>query len=544
MLEAGATVGRYRLVEQLDGCPGGDRFRALDTQRDRPVTLIAPPAARFASPEAVQAFVAAARRIATLEHPNLVRVTDVLVQDERPLVVTEWVDGVTLNDALSGRRLPVADALRVARDVARALAYLHAQRLTHGRLTAASVLVDRQSGAARVWDLAVLADPAAPMGADLKALGDLLSRMLAGQAAPGGSAAALPEPVAQLLERLASPGAGLAAAEVVEALDPARLTGRARQSTLRATGSSTRSGVPAARWRDPRLLGGAALVLVLLVAVATWLFGARTAEEVPVAAGPVPADEAGAVADRPAEPEEPEEPEEPVRPVTDRAAIKRAALPLVLATACSDLEFAVDEDGVLAIEGLVPSADSGAALQAQLAALPGVARVQSAITVRAQPHCLAAETLLARTSATAAPPELRLNRPDGVYRLGEYFVAEIRMPPALSGSLYVDLFTQDGQVTHLLPEPLRAVNVLAAGEALRIGVEERDVQAGVRHWRVDPPVGDAWLVVTATERPLYDGLLPITEPAASYLERVVGRLDGDALGARSVRIERLEFRED
>ncbi len=538
MLEAGATVGRYRLVEQLDSRAGGERFRALDSQGDRPVTLIAPPAARFGSPEAVQAFAASARRIATLEHPNLVRVLDVLIQDERPLVVTEWVDGVTLDDALGGRRLPTADALRVGRDVARALAYLHGQRLSHGRLTAASVLVDRQSGAARVWDLALLGDPAASMSADLRSLGDLLRTLLTGQRAPGAPAAALPEPVARLLERLANPGSGLTAADVVEALDPARLTGRARQSTIRASGPGARSGAPAGLWRDPRVLGGAAVALILLVAVGTWLSRGPAVDEPPAV------EEAAPVEEEPPAVAEPEEPAEPVRPAVDRAAIERAAFPFVLTTPCSDLELAVAEDGVLTIEGMVASAESGAALQEQLATIPGVARVQSAITVRPVPHCLAAETMLARAPATAEPPELRLNRADGVYRLGEYFVAEIRMPPALSGSLYVDLFTQDGQVTHLLPEPLRAVNVLAAGEAIRIGVEEQDRQEGVRDWRVDPPVGDAWLVVTAVEQPLYEGLLPITQPARDYLDRVVAVLDGGAAGARSVRIQRLEFRED
>lgn len=538
MLEAGATVGRYRLVEQLDSRAGGERFRALDAQGDRPVTLIAPPAARFASPDAVQAFATNARRIATLEHPNLVRVLDVLIHQDRPLVVSEWVDGVTLDDALGGRRLPTADALRVARDVARALAYLHGQRLGHGRLTASSVLVDRRSGAARVWDLALLGDPAAPMSADLKSLGDLLATMLTGQAAPGASAAALPEPVARLLERLASPSSGLSAAEVVEALDPARLTGRARQATIRAPGSAARWAASGGLWRDPRVLGGAAVVLILLVAVGTWLSRGPPVDETPAVEEAAPIDtEKPVVA-------EPEEPAEPSPPTIDRAAIEQAAFPFVLATPCSDLELAVAEDGVLTVEGLVPTAETGAALQEQLATIPGVVRVQSAITVRPVPHCLAAETMLARAAATVDPPELRLNRSDGVYRLGEYFVAEIRMPPALSGSLYVDLFTQDGQVTHLLPEPLRAVNVLAAGEAIRIGVEEQDRQEGVRDWRVDPPVGDAWLVVTAAERPLYEGLLPITQPASAYLDRVVAALDGGAAGERSVRIQRLEFRED
>jgi hypothetical protein len=49
--------------------------------------------------------------------------------------------------------------------------------------------------------------------------------------------------------------------------------------------------------------------------------------------------------------------------------------------------------------------------------------------------------------------------------------------------------------------------------------------------------------MTASEKPLYQGIREIEEPIQDYLDVVMPALTDDATGETAVRVERVEFRE-
>ncbi|CAM5583155.1 SAV_2336 N-terminal domain-related protein [Streptomyces purpurascens] len=88
--------GRYRLVGRRGW--SGRVSKAVDVRTDQQVVV-----RRYRDqPAPHERFLREARALAELEHPHLVRVLDYGVEDDAPYLVTEFVDGLTLSEVLSG----------------------------------------------------------------------------------------------------------------------------------------------------------------------------------------------------------------------------------------------------------------------------------------------------------------------------------------------------------------------------------------------------------------------------------------------------------
>src|SRR5262245_43809860 len=90
-------VGRYR-VERLLGEGGFGRvFLAHDEQLQRPVAVKVPHRRLVASAEEAGAYLAEARTVAGLDHPNIVPVFDIGSTAECPcFIVSKFIEGRTL----------------------------------------------------------------------------------------------------------------------------------------------------------------------------------------------------------------------------------------------------------------------------------------------------------------------------------------------------------------------------------------------------------------------------------------------------------------
>ena len=84
----------------------GEVYLAHDTRLQRGVAVKVLPAAFAENAERLQRFEQEARATATLNHPNVMAVFDVGVDDGVPYVVLELLEGQTLAAALSKGALP------------------------------------------------------------------------------------------------------------------------------------------------------------------------------------------------------------------------------------------------------------------------------------------------------------------------------------------------------------------------------------------------------------------------------------------------------
>ena len=101
-------------------------------------------------------FLAEARLLATLRHPNIVRVTDYgTTQDGRPWLAMDFIEGDTLATRLAKSIPPTRDeAASIYCDIRNALAYCHSHGIVHGDLKAENILL-RDDGHAVLSDFGI-----------------------------------------------------------------------------------------------------------------------------------------------------------------------------------------------------------------------------------------------------------------------------------------------------------------------------------------------------------------------------------------------------
>ena len=114
-LPAGRRLGPYEVRQPLGAGGMGEVYLAHDTRLHRDVAVKVLPAAFAESAERLQRFEQEARATATLNHPNVMAVFDVGVDDGVPYVVLELLEGGTLAAALRAGRAAAARGDRPGR---------------------------------------------------------------------------------------------------------------------------------------------------------------------------------------------------------------------------------------------------------------------------------------------------------------------------------------------------------------------------------------------------------------------------------------------
>ncbi len=93
------------------------------------------------APHVRQRLIREGRVQASLRHPNIVAVTDVLEIEGAPALVMEFVDGPALDEWLVGRKLSIPEALQVFRGIVLGISHAHNLGVAHRDLKPANVLL-------------------------------------------------------------------------------------------------------------------------------------------------------------------------------------------------------------------------------------------------------------------------------------------------------------------------------------------------------------------------------------------------------------------
>jgi serine/threonine protein kinase/tetratricopeptide (TPR) repeat protein len=122
------VAGRYQLVRTLGRGGMGEVLLARQLNLDR--LVVVKRVTDIKSKRSLRALVDEAKIAARLNHPNIVAVLDVIDTAEQPLVVLEFVAGVSLRELIeeSPAGLPLEIALPIAIDLLRGLGYAHGVR--------------------------------------------------------------------------------------------------------------------------------------------------------------------------------------------------------------------------------------------------------------------------------------------------------------------------------------------------------------------------------------------------------------------------------
>jgi serine/threonine-protein kinase len=136
------VVGNYHLAQEIGRGYWGRVYLADHGKLRKRVAL------KVLSPQLstqtvqVERFLAEARLAATLEHPNLIQVSDAGRDGERTFVVMEYVAGTDLRQYVQKRGpIDISRVIGWGLQVAEACEYLHRHGVVHGRLCPACLMV-------------------------------------------------------------------------------------------------------------------------------------------------------------------------------------------------------------------------------------------------------------------------------------------------------------------------------------------------------------------------------------------------------------------
>lgn len=139
-------LGRFELESELGAGSFGHVFKAHDTELDRPVALKIQRAGTLASEEDIERFLREARSVAQLKHPGIVAVHDtVRSDDEVCYLVTEYVDGDSLEFRLRNETFTLRESANLIAEIGDALQYAHDHGVVHRDVKPSNVLLDQEN---------------------------------------------------------------------------------------------------------------------------------------------------------------------------------------------------------------------------------------------------------------------------------------------------------------------------------------------------------------------------------------------------------------
>ncbi|HVZ94769.1 MAG TPA: serine/threonine-protein kinase [Phycisphaerales bacterium] len=152
-VRSGQRIPGYTIMGKLGAGAMATVFKARQLSLDRLVAIKILPRKFSTNKQFIDRFYAEGRAAAQLNHPNIVQAFDVGQAGEFHYFVMEFVDGVTVHDAIvANKRFNETEALDIAIAVTEALQHAHAKGLIHRDIKPKNIMITPQ-GVVKVADL-------------------------------------------------------------------------------------------------------------------------------------------------------------------------------------------------------------------------------------------------------------------------------------------------------------------------------------------------------------------------------------------------------
>lgn len=136
-------IGDYVILKQIGVGAFSSVYLAHDTTLDRSVAIKIPRRQTLSKTQQKR-LLREARMAAQLNHPGIVTVHEVIEHDETLYIVSDFVEGETLDRWLRQRSRSLVDKMSVFRSLCDAVAYAHQNKIVHRDLKPSNVIVDDQ----------------------------------------------------------------------------------------------------------------------------------------------------------------------------------------------------------------------------------------------------------------------------------------------------------------------------------------------------------------------------------------------------------------
>jgi len=146
--------GRYRIDRKVGSGGQGTVYKGTHLTLNIPIAIKVLSVSASHNRTTRTRFEREARRAATLQHGNIVRVFDYAFEEGMYYIVSEFVEGTDLKKLIKARRgpMPMAKVLKYARQVADALDFAHEQDIIHRDIKPGNILIDSRNDRAALCD--------------------------------------------------------------------------------------------------------------------------------------------------------------------------------------------------------------------------------------------------------------------------------------------------------------------------------------------------------------------------------------------------------
>ena len=150
-LSPGQRLGPYEISALIGAGGMGEVYRATDTNLKRAVAIKVLPAAVSNDPDRLARFQREAEVLAALNNPHIASIYGLERGTGMTALVMELVEGPTLADRIAQGRIPIDEALPLARQIVAALESAHERGIIHRDLKPANIKL-RPDGTVKVLD--------------------------------------------------------------------------------------------------------------------------------------------------------------------------------------------------------------------------------------------------------------------------------------------------------------------------------------------------------------------------------------------------------
>ena len=140
-LPIGSTIGKYRILEEIDRGGMAVVYKALQLDLDREVALKVLPANVTINRMFVDRFLSEAHAVAKLNHPGIVNIHEVAVENNVYYLAMDYIAGANLYYHLNYQKPKLIEVLEITAKLADALAYAHRQKIVHRDLKLNNVIM-------------------------------------------------------------------------------------------------------------------------------------------------------------------------------------------------------------------------------------------------------------------------------------------------------------------------------------------------------------------------------------------------------------------
>ena len=149
------TLGHYRVLDQIGQGGMAVVYKGVQASLNRQVAIKVLPEHFAQAPEMVSRFDREASVAAQLKHPSIVQVIDRGKEGSTLYIVMEYVEGESLDKVIERGPLSLEDTIDYCVQICEALQYAHEKGVVHRDLKPANILLDKESGRAKIADFGI-----------------------------------------------------------------------------------------------------------------------------------------------------------------------------------------------------------------------------------------------------------------------------------------------------------------------------------------------------------------------------------------------------